>query len=84
MLRIAASVAKQRYHCLQSEIKLLTANLESVLSEEHHNSFQQSTELSREKVYRTINKRLREKIETLAGIQHSYPATQHASGDIQK
>ena len=35
-------------------------------------------------MYRTIKKRLKEKCDTLAGIQHSYPATQHASGDIQK
>ena len=67
MLRVATNAAKQRYHALLQSIKSVTADLKRSLNEEHFTEIQKNVELSREKVYRTIKKRLLEKYERLAG-----------------
>ena len=59
--------AKQRYHALLPNIKLVTSDLKSSLSDEHFKEVQKNIELSREKVYKTVRNRLIEKYELLAG-----------------
>ena len=72
MLRIATNDAKQRYHYILKEMKQLSDRLKNKLSRDHFECLQQNLEYCWEKVYTSMNIRLKRKYEVLAGIsQHN-------------
>ena len=59
MLRIASNDAKQRYHRILREIKFLSDHLKTKISKEHFDYLQQVLDHSWEKVYISMNSRLK-------------------------
>jgi len=67
MIKIARDEAKQRYHKLLDQIKLLIASLRDVLSDTDFDAVQRITEASRERSFVKESQRLRDKFNKISG-----------------